>query len=150
MFAPKKILVPTDFSAPAEIALEYAKDLARQHNSTLLIIHALEPSIYTGDGAFPEADIAGTRQYLLEASEAGLQKKAAALEKEGFSVITRTLYGGNVASEITDYADANAADLICIATHGRSGWQHLMLGSITEKVLRRAACPVLIVRRKAE
>ncbi len=150
MFAPRNILVPTDFSAPAEIALEYAKDIARTHKSVISIIHSLESSVYPGDAITVVADLAGAHQYLLEFSDAELRKKAKLLEGEGFEVRTRTLHGGNPADEIVEYADINRIDLICIATHGRSGWEHFMLGSIAERVLRKAMCPVLTVRRKGD
>ncbi len=150
MFAPKNILVPTDFSEPAEIALEYAKDIARTHRSVISIIHSFESPFYPGNAATVAADLAGAHEYLLEFSDNELKKKAGLLQSEGFEVRTRTLHGGNPADEIIDYAEANRIDLICIATHGRSGWAHFMLGSITERVLRKAMCPVLTVRRKGD
>lgn len=150
MFAPKNILVPTDFSEPAEIALEYAKDIARTHKSVISIIHSLESSVYPGDAMTAVADLAGAHQYLLEFSDNELKKKAALLQSEGFEVRTRTLHGGNPADEIVEYVEANRIDLICIATHGRNGWAHFMLGSIAERVLRKAMCPVLTVRRKGD
>ncbi|MES2766214.1 MAG: universal stress protein [Bacteroidota bacterium] len=149
-FAPRNILVPTDFSAPAEIALEYAKDIARTHKSVIYIIHCLEPNVYSGDMTGAMADIGGAHQYLLEFSGNELKKKAISLESEGFEVRIRTLDGGNPADEIVEYADANGIDLICIATHGRNGWARFMLGSIAERVLRKAMCAVLTVRRKGD
>lgn len=147
MFAPKKILVPTDFSEPAEVAFEYAKDIARRHHSTLVIVHTVEVPVYPGNITTMGDELMATRKVLFERSDATLGEIAQNLQNDGFIVETKTLYGTNPADEIVCFAQVNRVDLICIATHGRSGWKHLMLGSITERVLRKALCPVLTVRR---
>lgn len=150
MFTPKNILVPTDFSEPALIALEHAKDIARSNNATLHIVHAIEPIIYPAEWGFPSTEFAQAGQYLAEMSSQQLQKIADTLTAEGFGIKTQTLQGGGASGEIVEYAEANGIDLIVIATHGRSGLEHFFLGSTTERVLRRATCPVLTVRRKKE
>jgi nucleotide-binding universal stress UspA family protein len=150
MFAPKKILVPTDFSEPAEVAFQYAKDIAKQNNSTLVIVHTVEVPIYPGNITTMGDELMATRKVLFERSDAALGEIAQKLTSEGFKVETKTLYGSNPADEIVGFAQVNRVDLICIATHGRSGWKHLMLGSIAERVLRKALCPVLTVRRSGD
>jgi nucleotide-binding universal stress UspA family protein len=150
MFTPKNILVPTDFSAPSVIALDHAKDIARTYSATLHIVHAIEPIIYPAEWGFPSTEFAQAGQYLSELSGKELQKISEKLTAEGLNIKTQTLQGGSASSEIADYAAANNIDLIVIATHGRSGIEHFFLGSTTERVLRKAHCPVLTVRRKKE
>ncbi|HYF02809.1 MAG TPA: universal stress protein [Patescibacteria group bacterium] len=150
MFTPKKILVPTDFSAPAAIALEYAKDIARMHGSEIFVIHSVEPAVYPGDIREMQTDLVTNREYMFELSDSQLKKIIEPLLAAGMKANLRTVYGGNPADEIVSFSEANDIDLICIATHGRSGWQHLMLGSIAERVLRKAKCPVLTVKRKGD
>lgn len=150
MFAPKNILVPTDFSEPAGIALNYAKDFARLNNATLHIVHVIEIIVYPIGWTYPAVDATVGNRFHLENSEKELQNIARSLEHENFTVRTQTLEGGDPSNEIVEYAKRHHVDLICIATHGRTGLGRLFLGSTTERVLRRAQCPVLTVHRPKE
>lgn len=150
MFAPKNILVPTDFSDPAECALQYAKDLARMNNATLHIVHALEMVTYPTGWTYPGIESLESKQYYAELSDKELQPKAEALRAEGFTVVTKTLRNTNSSEGIIEYALENDIDLICIATHGRTGLGRFFLGSTTERVLRKVQCPVFVVRRKED
>ena len=150
MFAPKNILVPTDFSDAANCALEYAKDLARANSATLHIVHAIEMVTYPTGWTYPGMESIESRQYYAEISDKELEKRAEALNGEGFSLQIQTLNNGSAADGIAEYAAVNSIDLICIATHGRSGLGHFFLGSTTELLLRKTYCPVLVVRRKED
>jgi nucleotide-binding universal stress UspA family protein len=150
MFASKNILVPTDFSEPADCALQYAKDLARTNGATLHLVHAIEMVTYPTGWTYPGIESIESRQYYAELSDKELQKRAEALHKEGFSVQIQTLTSGTASDGIAEYAALSSINLICIATHGRSGLGHFFLGSTTERLLRKTHCPVLVVRRKED
>jgi nucleotide-binding universal stress UspA family protein len=150
MFAPTNILIPTDFSDPSGTALNYAKDIARLNNATLHIVHVIEIIVYPIGWTYPEADAVVGNHFHWENSENELQKLAKTLAHEDFHVRTQTLEGGDPSNEIVDYANKHNIDLICIATHGRTGLGRLFLGSTTERVIRKAHCPVLTVHRSKE
>lgn len=145
MFAVTNILVPTDFSEQSNNALHYAKELAKNSGAVLHLLHIVEPTVYPADWGYSQVGFVDLEQELRAAAEKSLQKTQEELEAEGFSVQT-TVLNGRASDEITSYAEKFAIDLISIATHGRSGIEHLLFGSTTERVLRKAPCPVLAVR----
>jgi nucleotide-binding universal stress UspA family protein len=118
-----QILVATDFSDEAEAALREAVDHARRVGAHLHILHVLSPG-----------EIEVTR----------LLADAAALAGSGVGVTVAST-AGDPAEEILRYARAHAVDRIVVGTHGRTGFRHALLGSVAERVLRGAACPVLVV-----
>jgi universal stress protein A len=140
----QKFLIPIDFSEFANQALDYAIALATklQARLTLLhVIHAMPLGVAEMGASLPysylqelEADIAQSMgEYLTRVQEAGL---------EGEIMIVH----GVPFEEIVNTAAANQIDLIIMGTHGRSGLQHVLLGSVAEKVVRLAPCPVLVSR----
>lgn len=140
----QKFLIPIDFSEFANQALDYAIVLATklQARLTLLhVIHAMPLGVTEMGASLPysylqelEADIAQSmEEYLTRVQEAGL---------EGEIMIVH----GVPFEEIVNTAAANQIDLIVMGTHGRSGLQHVLLGSVAEKVVRLAPCPVLVSR----
>lgn len=144
----KKILVPTDFSEPSLKGVEYGVDLARRFHAQLLLVSIIEPiEPMIAPSLFGEAPL-DTAVYLAEErSAAGIKLATLAekLRKRGIKVRT-ALSTGIAHVQIVEAAAALGADLIVIATHGRSGLPHFLLGSVAEKVMRSAACPVLTVR----
>jgi nucleotide-binding universal stress UspA family protein len=136
----ERILVPTDFSETSERALEYAKAIAGQDNSQLLLVHVSPPvNLITP----PEAawiDISQIRS----AEEERLQQSGAALRSEGYRARTISPTGA-LYDEILSVVKQNGVDLIVLGTHGRKGYDRLLLGSDAEAILRQAHCPVLIV-----
>lgn len=138
---PTTILVPLDGSHFAEQALEPARALARE--GTLLLLHVVDPLIsgYVAE----EGDVDPVRQSVLDDAESYLRDVAARLRAAGAPVMTRVLVGapGDV---IAAEACAWGADLVAMATHGRTGLARLMLGSVAAGVLQRAETPVLFVR----
>jgi len=140
-----KILIPTDFSDATAKAVEYAASFAQQHGAELLLCHVLEPSPY------PMAPIAGSLDRA--PAEAELHR---AVEKELQDCRERfvpsdvrcqtVMLEGTPHVEIISHAKAQGVDLIVMPTHGRSGLAHFLLGSVSEKVIRRAHCPVLVFR----
>jgi nucleotide-binding universal stress UspA family protein len=144
LFRLKKILVPIDFSDCSKKALQYAIPLARQHGAALTLLYVVpQPSFvggeYTGiEYARLEDDqaVSGKKQLgALIANEVQGEVPAETLVRSGMPVV-----------EILEAAKALPADLIVISTHGRTGLKHVLLGSVAEDVVRRAPCPVLVVR----
>lgn len=140
----KNILVATDFSEPSGVALAYGRDLARTYHARLHVVHVVE------DVALryaPEVGFFGTD--LQQDLEARAQRELDTLvrdddrtELHAVAVVARAV---NSANGIVAYAKANAIDLIVTGTHGRGLVQHLLMGSVAERVVRTAPCPVLTV-----
>lgn len=141
-----RILVPVDFSAHSAEATRVATDLARRYDATLTLMHVYDPLAYAlpdGFTPFPPPE----SERLFEALEDQLAgARAHALEAGAPRVATKLLQG-TVAAQITEYAALGDFDLVVMGTHGRTGLQHLVLGSIAESVVRTAPCPVLSVKR---
>ena len=144
----KRILVPIDFSEHSKNALKYAVKLAGQYNSELILVYVVEPVVYPADLGFGQATIPNIEPDLAHRAKAGLEQ----LVKDSVSkdISARTMVRtGNPFAEILTTAKDEHADLIVIATHGHSGVEHLIFGSTAEKVVKRARCPVLMVREAA-
>jgi nucleotide-binding universal stress UspA family protein len=141
----RQILCPTDFSEASRRALDHAVAIAKWYDSKLTILHVspVQPVIAVGVGAAvipPVFLTAEARQQLLTS----MQKSAEAEVGQAVAFETE-LTEGNPVTEILDKAAALHADLLVLGTHGLSGFDRLVLGSVTEKVLRKAACPVMTV-----
>jgi nucleotide-binding universal stress UspA family protein len=138
----KSILVPLDFSPPSRRALIYAADLAEQFDARLTVMHAIEPvatldvaAMVWEDDKRRDTATAAITQFL----------KAAHVPQR--LVETSVVRFGRSFHEITDVARTRKVDLIVISTHGYTGVKRAILGSTTERVVRHAACPVLVLRR---
>ena len=132
----QKILCPVDFSQPGRYAFDYACAFARQHNAALELLHVAEASAYAED-ELP----AGQPSY-----EQSLQRKLKEWAEQAGCPAETDLITGIPCVEIVKYASKIQADLIVIGTHGRTGMKHLLIGSVAERVVRTASCPVLTVR----
>lgn len=139
-----RILVPTDFSECSAAALDYAVALAKPLNADLILAHVIEPFPYSVIEGLTFVDY-GAR--LTSETQALLDILSRKPLKEKLSVATH-LTSGMPFREIIDLAERENADLIVIGTHGRTGFDHLITGSVAEKVARLAPCPVLLVRPK--
>jgi nucleotide-binding universal stress UspA family protein len=141
----RNILVPTDFSEPADAALGYARDLARQFKSRLHLLHVVPaPYLYPWGS---ETVTMPLEQILAESEEAS-RLQLGRLAKEVGADATDVTSGTSVGSPsdaILEYADANGIDLIVMGTHGRGLVGHLLIGSVAERVVRRSKAPVLTV-----
>ena len=145
MIALKQILVATDFSEPASVAVNYGRDLARAYDATLHVIHVLEEmrGLYGADVGFALADVA---RNIEAAVQRDLDATIAMDEDDPLKVVATVQRGSNVAHAITEYAKANAIDLVIVGTHGRGAVSRFLMGSVAERVVRSAPCPVLTVR----
>ena len=141
MITLENILVATDFSEPAEVATDYGQDLARSYGATLHVMHVIEDmlALYAPELGFALPSIE-------QNIEAAVQRDLDSMNRRGGesfrTVVTRA---SNVSYAITQYAKANAIDLIIVGTHGRGAVSRFLMGSVAERVVRTAPCPVLTV-----
>jgi universal stress protein A len=139
------VLVPLDFSTYAEQALDYAIALAQTLQARVTLLHVIQPpavvkvegGIWPSSTFLQDLEAAVTRDmegYLARVTAAGLAGEIAVVHGVPFQ-------------EILDTAKARQVDLIIMGTHGRTGLSHVLLGSVAEKVVRLAPCPVLVARQ---
>ena len=148
MLLPKRVLSPIDFSEDSLEAFDVAQDVAARYGSELILVHAVPviPKLP------PDVSILHEREYeqaLIRKSEQRLEELASKARKNGLKVSTAVGLANDAAMEILRLAEREKADLIVIATHGMTGWRRLAFGSVTDKVVRTADCPVLVLRRSA-
>jgi nucleotide-binding universal stress UspA family protein len=137
----KKILMATDFSAGSDEALEQAIEVAKPSGAAVEIMHVIELA-----EEFPFGTVYFDADYgsLYIQVDRQLNERAARVKAAGLVCTTKIVEGSSV-SEITQRGRDIGADLIVVGTHGRTGLAHAMLGSVAERVVRRASCPVLTV-----
>jgi nucleotide-binding universal stress UspA family protein len=141
----KKILCPTDFSEPAFAALKRAEELARHFEAELIVAHVI-PAL-PGPHSFPDPqaplnfDVPLFQQELAIKAEHMLKELVSHHKVESRNMVTT----GDAAPEILRIAQEEHVDLIVIASHGLTGWRRLVHGSVAEKVVRQATCPVLTI-----
>ncbi len=143
-----RILVPTDFSEPSEAALDYARALAGTFGASLHLLHVFNAPCAAG-AVSPEGFIAESPEVhasLFEDARSRLQRRVTATDRNQYGAKTEIVTGSSPES-IVNYAKERGMDLIVMGTHGRSGLAHLLIGSVAEKVVRTAPCPVMTVRR---
>ena len=146
MTAIKRILCPVDFSEFSRHAFDHAVAVARIHGSEITLLNVSPIAIPADQFAYEPVKLSEEGRNRL------LRCLADLAETEGTKTVTvhcAVREGVDVHQEILKAADEMQADLIVLGTHGRSGFQHLVLGSVTEKVLRKASCPVLTVPSRA-
>jgi nucleotide-binding universal stress UspA family protein len=145
MIAIQSILVPTDFSQPADAALAYAKALAEKFGSRLQLLHVVAMPYAYPLGA--EASAFAMEELMTDVETSArntLEKLGATLGLPADRVSVRTVVGTPV-SEILDAVASDRIDLVVMGTHGRGMVEHLLLGSVAERVVRRSPVPVLTV-----
>jgi nucleotide-binding universal stress UspA family protein len=148
MIAPARILVPTDFGPTSELALRYGRELARNFGSALHVLHAISDlvTLHTLPPTYV-TDIAGLQREREVAARKRLDEALASGNgAAGIKVSAVVMMSATPAAAIVEYADEQRIDLIVMGTHGRGAVAHLLLGSVAEKVVRTAHCPVMTVR----
>ncbi len=140
-----RILVPIDFSEHSKRALKYAIPFAQQFIASIDLIYVVEPTIYPADFSFGQAGFPNVEE---ELRASGSNELDTLIKKEiaGRVPANKVIRTGKPSYEIIQYAREAKMDLIIIATHGHSGMEQILFGSTTEKVVRKAPCPVLVVR----
>lgn len=143
----RKILVPTDFSPGAEVALEHALVLRQHLGATLTLLHVYPLPIAYGPPYAYTVDLIGPIERDARAQLEKTSQRARELGAGDQPVpIQAKLAAGAAALSITEEAKEGGYDLIVLGTHGRTGLSHLFIGSVAERVVRTAHCPVLTVR----
>jgi nucleotide-binding universal stress UspA family protein len=145
MLTSQNILVPTDLSAASGLALDAAAVLARTFKARVTLLHVLDPLAIPPPGIVP--DLSAARQ--LEENVADRMRSAIERHFAGVTTVdTALLIDASAAHAICKFATQINADMIVIATHGRTGLAHMLIGSVAEKVVRHAPCPVLSMRTR--
>lgn len=143
----ERVLFPVDFSELSLHVLGYARSFAESYQAELHLIHVVdEASMYwlaMGPSSLP---VGPTGDELVEVSQASMTKFIDEHLSDTKCAIKSEVVLGRPFLRIIEYASARQIDLIVLGTHGRSGLQHALLGSVTEKVVRKAPCPVLTIR----
>jgi len=139
------VLVPIDFSPYAEQALAYAITIAQKLQARVTLLHVIQPPLVAGAdmGAWPSPTFLQELETAITRDMAGYLARVTAAGLAGEIVIVH----GVPFQEILDTAKARQVDLIIMGTHGRTGLSHILLGSVAERVVRLAPCPVLIARQ---
>lgn len=139
----RRLLVPTDFSAPARAAREMALTMAQHFEAEVVLLHVVEPQFvaYAGMPFMPIVDLASEVE---QAARVALRNEEAALEHARV-IVRSTLRHGAAWREILAEASASDVGLIVMSTHGHTGLAHALMGSTAEKIVRMAPIPVLTV-----
>jgi nucleotide-binding universal stress UspA family protein len=148
MMPPKLILAPIDFSDASRAALDVAVDMASRFGAELLLVYVVPaiPDLPKDVSIFKE----GEYDKSLENKDAQrLKDLAGTVANKNVKVRTELGSGNDVGMELIRIAENEHADLIVIATHGMTGWREFAFGTVAEKVVKQADCPVLVLRAKA-
>ena len=142
-----KILCPTDFSEHSEYALKYALEIAILTKAELQLLHVVEPIEYPQPTQLfePMIDEVKFTMQMQEVFQERLDDLVSSL-KNDYPEVSGKLVTGNAFLEIIKAARDGGIELIIMGTHGRSGLAHVLIGSVAEKVVREASCPVLTVK----
>ncbi|MDO8721285.1 MAG: universal stress protein [Syntrophales bacterium] len=149
MFAPKCILVPTDFSNYADNALRQAVDIAKQYHAKIFLLHVIGDHIRQciEDYCLSDAVVKEIEQDSMMASLDNLKKEINRLSDDSSDVeISSYVKLGVPSEEVLREQEEKDIDLIVMASHGRTGISRILIGSVAEKVMRGAKCPVMLVR----
>jgi nucleotide-binding universal stress UspA family protein len=142
----QRVLVPLDFSAPSQQALDYAIELAGKLQAGLTLLHVIQPPL---PGGGPDIGADTSLVLYLEEIEAEMwqtiETHATRVRAAGLACDALVIHGAPF-QQIIDVATAKQSDLIVMGTHGHTGLQHFFMGSVAEKVVRMAPCPVLVTR----
>lgn len=149
----KKILVPTDFSKPAQIAIDVAVDIAKKANSQLILLHVIEEASGTSFNITGEVDLSGGWENklftmrMIERSKKQMEKVFEDVKSAGVRV-KQELRVGTAFHGMRDIITEQKVDLVVMGTAGRTKVQEMIIGTNTEKVIRQSKCPVLTVHKK--
>lgn len=144
----QRILIPTDFSTASLTALEHVARTVDAKATEVVVLSVVEPLIYASSGyGYAFTDLGAVLQEQERSARTQLQRLSGRWRKR-LPKLRTMMVTGFAAQSIVAVAQQVKADLIVIATHGRTGLSHLFIGSVAERVVRTAACPVLTVRSR--
>jgi nucleotide-binding universal stress UspA family protein len=142
----KRVLVPTDFSDSARHAFTYGLSFAKEYGAELVLLHVVENvTVGYASDLFP-VPMAEVFQEISGYARAELAKLAQVARDRGLAGVSEQVIQGKPSNEIIRYASENHVDMIVLGTHGKGMLDQALFGSTTERVVRRAPCPVLTVR----
>jgi len=142
-----RILFPTDFSEHSEHALSYALSFAKEYGAKLHVLHVIEDVQYLANAYMFDVPVMPSFADIEQSRLKEMQEFIERVITDPTIEIEKTIKRGRPFIEIIQTAREEDIDLIVIATHGRSGLEHVLFGSVAEKVVRKAPCPVLSIRR---
>jgi nucleotide-binding universal stress UspA family protein len=140
-----RILAPTDFSEHSYHALRYARTFDDRWNAELHLLNVIEPAVFPTEAGLTPMGLMNLDAELSTAAERAMEELTKHEELQGIQPVTAVAHG-RASSAIIEYAVEHSIDLIVIATHGRTGLEHLIFGSTAERVVRESHCPVLTIR----
>lgn len=146
MIAIKKVLVATDFSEQSTRALEYGRELARSYLADLHVLHVADDMQWRYSLDLSPELFAGIQADLEATARARLAALLSDEDRDQLHAQAAVRVSPMAADAIVHYANESGADIVVLGTHGRGGIRHFFLGSIAERVIRTAPCPVLTVR----
>jgi nucleotide-binding universal stress UspA family protein len=146
MVALKNILVATDFSEPSAVALAYGRDLARSYGARLHVLHVIEDVMirYSSEIGFALPELQAD---LEKAARRDLDALITSDDRRTLEIVSAMDTSANIPGAIVTYAREHDIDLMITGTHGRGAVSHLLMGSVAERLVRIAPCPVLTVRQ---
>jgi len=151
MLSIRRILVPVDFSGPSKVALDYAARMATSFGATLQVLHVWDSPNYFAAGvgeltvSVPEGRTT-LAQFVRTRAGKELEQLLSDIQRRSTVKVTGRLEMGDPCDGILKTAANGHHDMIVMGTHGRTGLSHLFLGSVAERVVRRAPCPVVTIR----
>lgn len=145
MIALKHVLVPVDFSECSEAAVTQARAFADRFGATLHVLHVVTEPLHEVWATYaPGADFLDTVQRLEGEACKEIERLSALADLPPGRLVIATVWG-DASEQILKYAATHGIDLIVSGTHGRRGWDHVIMGSVAERLVRLAPCPVLTV-----
>lgn len=143
----KHVLVATDFGDAAGAALRYGTELARSFDATLHVLHVVDDlGAHATTPGTAQLNLGQLQTALEEEAQEALDRLVGGDDQSGVAMRAHLLTSPRPAKAILDFARDQVIDLIVVGTQGRTGVAHMLLGSVAEKVVRSAPCPVLTVR----
>src|SRR5882762_7112487 len=150
MIAIRRILVPTDFSENSTRAVRFAAELAEKFQAEIVLLHVVQDlALVLPDAVMPTPVATPNLDDMISAAKTGIANLVTSLNLAHLNPKAEVRVG-SPATEIVSAAGDLKADLLCVSTHGRTGLAHFLLGSVAEKIVRHAPCPVLTVRPTAK
>jgi universal stress protein A len=149
MFAPKNILVPTDFSKYSDAALQKALDIAEQYEAKIYLLHVITEHVQqcAVDYCIEIAVVEKVQKDIAKFAKEKLKKEVDAIAKKRKVNISFDIKNGNASEVILSEQKAKKIDLIVIASHGKTGLLKQLIGSVADKVIKGAKCPVIVVKK---
>jgi nucleotide-binding universal stress UspA family protein len=142
----KNVLVATDFSEPSAVALDYGRELARTYGAKLHVLHVVEDLRWRYATDMAPTALVGVQEDVEASAASRLDALVTDEDRQQLCAHTVALTAIAPSEAIVQYAKSEGADVIVMGTHGRNGLAHLFMGSVAERVVRLAPCPVLTIR----